>query len=147
MREVLVVALGLALVVLVLGAEVAAAALPALERVAAHQHAELEEVVDATGLLERLVDARAVAGDAQVLLELLVQRRQLGQRLLEALLGALHAAVVPDDLAELAVEVVGRARALDVEVALEPLPRRPASAAWNSGWSTPGIGLFSIGAR
>ena len=56
MGEVLVVALGLALVVLVLGPEVAAAALLALERVAAHQHAELEEVVDPAGLLERLVD-------------------------------------------------------------------------------------------
>ena len=66
--KLLVVALGLAVLRLVLGAEVAAAALLALERVAAHQHPELEEVLDAPGLLERLVDALAVAGDAQVLL-------------------------------------------------------------------------------
>ena len=57
MGEVLVVAQRLALVGLVLGAEVAAAALPPFEGVAAHQHAELEEVVDPAGLLERLVDA------------------------------------------------------------------------------------------
>ena len=56
--EVLVVAQRLALLGLVLGAEVAAAALLALEGVAAHQHAELEEVVDPAGLLQRLVDAR-----------------------------------------------------------------------------------------
>ena len=41
----------------------------------------------------------------------------------QALLGALHAAVVPDDLAQLAVEVVGRAGAVDREVAVEPSPR------------------------
>src|SRR5688572_20824497 len=103
-REVLVVALRLALLVLVLGAEVTAAALATVERVAAHQHPELEEVVDAAGLLQRLVDRAPVAGDAEILLELVVERGQLGQRLLQALLGALHPAVVPDDLAELAVE-------------------------------------------
>ena len=44
------------------------------------------------------------------------------------------------------MEVVRRAGALDVEVALVAL-RASASAALNSGWSTPGIGLLSIGAR
>ena len=53
--EVLVVALGLALVGLVLGPEVAAAGLLAGEGVLAHELGELEEVVDPTGLLERLV--------------------------------------------------------------------------------------------
>ena len=105
--EVLVVALGLAVLLLVLGAEVPTARFATLERVAAHQHPELEEVVDAAGLLERLVDAVTAARHAQVGLELLVQRGQLGERLLEPLLRALHAAVVPDDAAQLAVEVVG----------------------------------------
>ena len=107
MGEVLVVTLGLAVLLLVLGAEVSAARLAAFQRIAAHQHSELEEVFDATGLLEGLVDALGVAGDAQVGLELVVQRRQLGERLLEPRFGSLHAAVVPDDLAELTMEVVG----------------------------------------
>src|SRR5690606_25979926 len=114
--EVVVVALGLAFLVLVLGAEVAAAGFLALLGVAAHQHAELEEVVDATGLLERLVDALAVAGDTEVLLEFGVERRDLRERLVEALLCAFHAAVIPDDLAELAMEPVGRAGATDRDV-------------------------------
>src|SRR5690606_1175717 len=83
--EVLVVTLRLALLGLELGAEVTAAALAPLERVTAHEHAELEEVVDAAGLLERLVDALAVTGDPQVLLELLVQGGQLAEGLVEAL--------------------------------------------------------------
>src|SRR5690606_36167614 len=97
----------LALLGLILGPEVPSAALAALECVAAHQHAELEEVVHAPCLFERLVDARTVAGDAQILLELLVERRDLSERLLQSFCRALHAAVVPDQLAELTVEVVG----------------------------------------
>ena len=65
----------LAVLGLVLGAEVTAAALVAVEGVAAHQLGQLEEVVDPTGLLEALVDAVAVAGHPQVLLELLVAAR------------------------------------------------------------------------
>ncbi len=98
-----------------------AAALLAVERVAAHQHPEFEEVVDAAGLLERLVHARVAAGDLEVLLELLVQCRDLRQRLLEAGGGAIHPAVVPDDLAEFTVEVVGAVGAADRHVALEPV--------------------------
>ena len=56
--EVLVVALGLALVGLVLDPEVAAAGLLAHEGVAAHELGQLEEVGDPQHLLERLVDAR-----------------------------------------------------------------------------------------
>ena len=62
--EALVVALRLAVGGLVLLAEVAAARLLARERVAAHELAELEEVGDAAGLLERLVQLGAGAGHA-----------------------------------------------------------------------------------
>ena len=74
------------------------------------QLAELEEVGDAAGLLERLVERLVLAEHAHVLPELLADRRDLRQRLAEALLGARHAAVVPQDLAELAVDVVDGAR-------------------------------------
>src|SRR5207342_892700 len=53
--EVLVVALGLAVVGLALGPEMAAAALGAVQRIEAHELRELEEVRDAAGLLQRLV--------------------------------------------------------------------------------------------
>src|SRR4051812_46056722 len=97
-REVLVVAFGFALGALMLLAEVAPAALLAVQRVAAHELAELEEVGDTAGLFERLVERRLFAEHAHVLPELFADRGNLGNRLLEALLGAGHAAVVPEHL-------------------------------------------------
>ena len=145
--KLLVVAQRLALLGLVLGAEVTAAALLALQRVTAHQHPELEEVVDPAGLLQRLVDRGPAAGHLEVLLELLVQRRDLRQRLLQALLGALHAAVLPDDPAELAVEVVGRAGAADRRGSSGSGPARPTRRRRRPGGRCPGMGLLSSGAR
>src|SRR6187200_1941126 len=121
-REVLVVAQRLSLLRLVLGAEVTTAALAPLESVATHQHAELEEVVDAARLLQRLVDAVARSGDTKIGTELGVESGDVGQRLLQPLGRALHAAVVPDDPPELAVEPVRRARPADREVRGEALP-------------------------
>ena len=145
--EVLVVALGLALLGLVLGPEVAAAGLLAVEGVEAHQLGQLEEVVDPAGLLEGLVELVAAAGDPEVLAELLVQGGDLRQRLLQALLGALHAAVVPHDPAELHG---GSSRASGCRRWRGSRSKRSAasaSAAWNSGWSV-GTGVVpSCGAR
>src|SRR5262249_23286909 len=101
--EVLVVALRFALL-LVLDAEVAAAALFALEGVAAEELAELEEVGDAAGLLERLVERIGRALDRDVRPELFAQRADLGHRALERFLAARHAAVFPHRVAELLVE-------------------------------------------
>ena len=56
--EVLVVALGLAVVVLVLDAEVAAAGFLAVQGVLGQQFAEFEEVGDAAGVFELLVELR-----------------------------------------------------------------------------------------
>ena len=92
-REVHVVALALAVGVLVLLAEMAAAALLAGEGVAAHELAEFEEVGDAGRLLERLVERVGRAGDAHVGPELLAQRGDLLEGLLEALPVARHPAV------------------------------------------------------
>src|SRR6185295_14616827 len=93
------------------------ARLVALERVEAHELPELQEVGDAAGDLERLVELLARARDADVLPELLAQPRELAEGVLEALLVAGHAAVVPHDLAELAVEGRDRAFALDAQEA------------------------------
>src|SRR6185312_10456558 len=99
--ELVVVALGLAVRGLVLLAEVAAAGLLAGQGVLGEQLAELHEVRDAAGALERLVELVAGAGDGHRLPELLAQRVDLGQGLVEALRGAAHADVVPHDVAEL----------------------------------------------
>src|SRR5262249_30408076 len=118
--EVLVVALRLAVGGLVLEAEVAAAGLVALEGVQAHELAELEEVRDAAGELERLVHLGAGARHAQVLPELLAQPGDLSERVLEALLVPRHPAVVPHDLPELAVEGRRAALSADSEEPLRP---------------------------
>ena len=67
--EVHVVPQRLALLGLVFLAEVAAAALITLERVAAHQLGELEEVRKAPRVLEGLVDSRSASHDAQIVPE------------------------------------------------------------------------------
>ena len=61
-REVLVVAERFAVIGLMLGPEVPAAGLLTLESVAAHEHAELEEVLDPARLLEGLVETVLAAG-------------------------------------------------------------------------------------
>src|SRR5690606_39550437 len=61
--EALVVADGLAFLVLVLLAEVAAARLVAIERVATQQLGELEEVGDASGLLDPWIEHAGAAAE------------------------------------------------------------------------------------
>ena len=123
MREVFVVALRLAVGGLELGAEMTAAALVALEGVAAHQQSEFEEVVDPAGFLQALVECVAVTEHTQIAPELLVERRYLRERLLEPFGRALHPAVVPHDAAELTVEEVDRARPFDREEPVEAVAR------------------------
>ena len=84
----------------------------------AHQLAELEEVGHAAGRLEGLV--QLVARRPATLTFFQNSSRSAGiclQRLLEARLVAGHAAVFPHDLAELAVERVDGALALDARAA------------------------------
>src|SRR5436309_2534537 len=79
-----VVADRLAVVGLVLLAQMAAARLVALQRVAAHQLGELEEVGDPSGVLERLVDPVGAVDYPQVVPELLADPGNLVQGELEA---------------------------------------------------------------
>src|SRR5690606_24890887 len=113
--EVLVVALGLPLLGLVLLPEMTTAGLLTEQGVAAHELAELQEVRDAPRLLEALVQLFAGARHVQVLPELLADPRDLLQRLLEARLVAGHAALVPDELAQLPVEGIRAPLALNGE--------------------------------
>src|SRR5690606_5849833 len=72
-REALVVAEGLAVFSLGLGPEVPAARLGAVQRVDAHQLAELEEVGHSPGLLQLLVELGGLAGDLDALVELVLE--------------------------------------------------------------------------
>src|SRR2546430_13564647 len=113
--EVRVVASGLALRGLAFDAEVAAAGLTPVERIEAHQLRELEEVRDAAGLLERLVQLLTGPEHAHVPVELLAQLRDLRERPPETGVGPGHAAVVPHEPAELPVEGVDGPPAVDLE--------------------------------
>ena len=106
--EVLVVALGFALLGLVLRAEVAAARLLAVECVAGHQLAQFQEVGQTQRLFKLDVEVVLLAYDLHVLPELLAQSLNLGDRLFEGLLRAGHADVLPHDVAEFLVNVVHR---------------------------------------
>src|SRR6266540_3944148 len=71
---------------------------------------ELQEVRHAARPLERLVELLALAGDPDVAPELLAEGGDPLQGGLQALLVARHAALLPQQLAELAVEGLGRPR-------------------------------------
>ena len=111
-RELVVVTQRLAVLGLRLGPEVPAAGLPPVQGVDAHELAELEEVGHTAGLLQGLVDLLVAAEHPDVAPELLAERPDLVDRLGQALLGALHTAVLPHDVAELAVEGVDAAGSL-----------------------------------
>ena len=81
-------------------------AIGALERVDAHQLAQLEEVGHAASSLERLVELLVHARHLDVAPELGLQLANQADGLLQALFGALHAAVLPHDVAEFFVERV-----------------------------------------
>ena len=93
----------------------AAAALLAHQRVAAHEFAQLDEVGDASSTLKRLVPIVRLAQHADVLPILLAQRADGLDALLQTGLVAGHAAVLPHQLAEFLVEAVGGALAFVAE--------------------------------
>src|SRR5688500_11322284 len=111
--EALVVAQGLSVLGLVLLAEVAARALLAVARVAAHEARELEEVGHAARLLEALVQLLAGAHHLELAPVAILELVDLSDRALQALGGARHAALLPHQVPQLAVEGVDAARAAD----------------------------------
>src|SRR5262249_32395088 len=88
---------------LVLFAEVAAAGFVAGERVEAHQLREFQEIGDAAGLFELLVEVFSAPEHVDVPPELFANRRDLPERVLETAGRPAHAAVVPHQLSKLAV--------------------------------------------
>jgi hypothetical protein len=96
----------------------------ALAGIVAHHFAKLDEVRHAAGLFELHVDRIARAGDQHALAgspEFLADFGDALNRAIEACARAGHAALVPHDLAELAVERIDRALALDRKHAADAL--------------------------
>ncbi len=113
--EVVVVALRLAVRRLVLLAKVPAARFVALQGVDAQQLAQFEKIRDAPCPLEALIQIVARACDIQVLPELLAEGSDFADGILQACGVARHAAVVPHDLAQFAMEGVDGSLAPDRE--------------------------------
>src|ERR1700733_7818099 len=120
-RIMLVIALRLAFRRLILFAEVAAARFVALQGVDAHQLTKLEEIGHTTGLFEALVQVIAAARNVDVLPELIAESADLAYGLLQSGRSARHAAFVPHDFAEFAMEGVDGALALDGEELVDGL--------------------------
>ena len=77
-----------------------------VQSVETHRLGKLEEVFDPAGPLETLVERVAGTKQTQIAPVLLVQRRDVRQRLLQAGLVAGHAAMIEHDLAQFLVEPV-----------------------------------------
>src|SRR5437763_16704739 len=94
-RELVVIPQRLSFGSLVLLPEMAAARLVALQCVEAHQFSEFQEVGDASGILESLIQLLAAAKHSDILPELFAQRWNTLQRLLQSSVGARHATFIP----------------------------------------------------
>src|SRR6185437_16070230 len=97
-----------------------AARLLALECVAAHELRQLEEVGHASRVLERLIELGAGAGYAYVAPELVAELGDEIERLVQPCRVARHAAILPHDLPELAVDRRDGAAPVHGEQALRP---------------------------
>src|SRR6185437_12196776 len=101
---VLVVALSFAIRRLIFLAEVAAARFISIASVDAHQLRQLEEVGHTASLLQALIQIVSAAGNGHVLPIFLTQRANLVDGGLQAFSRAGHAAIIPYDRAQLAME-------------------------------------------
>jgi hypothetical protein len=98
---------------LTLLAEVAAARLPAMQRVDADQLGQLQEVGHASRLFQRLIHGVAPIHDHHVSPKLLPKLRDTLQRLAQAGFVPGHAAMVPHEEAQFSMEGVHRALPLE----------------------------------
>src|SRR3954466_4007711 len=109
---------------LMLDTKVRATGLLSIQRVDTHQLGELEKIRDASGALELLVQLLARAGHVQIAPELLAKLRYQLQRLAQSFGVSRHAAVLPHDLSQLAMERCRRALSADGRQAPRPLAHR-----------------------
>ena len=111
--ELVVVTESLAVLGLVLLAEVSAAAFFAVEGVDGDEVTDVDEVREAEGLLEFSVEVVGLARNVDIGPELFLDVLEHAESLGEALFGATHADVFPHDVTEFLVDGVNRALALN----------------------------------
>src|SRR6185437_4335721 len=98
---------------LILLAEVSAAGFVSLLRIDTHQLCQFEKVSDSTGFFEALVQIIPASGNSDVLPEFLTQCTNFSDGDFKPLGCAGHSAVIPDNLAQFAMERIHRALALN----------------------------------
>src|ERR1035441_9870237 len=96
-------------------AEMSTARFVAFEGVEAHQLGELEEIGDASGALQRLIEVCAVARDAHVVPKFFAEFGDFAERFAEAVCVPSHSTFVPKKRSELAVDGIERAFAIHSE--------------------------------
>src|SRR5258708_29649518 len=99
-----VVSFRFALVSLALHAEVTSTRFCAVQRIGTHELSNFEKIGDAVCLLKRLVQLIVPADDAKIVPELLTQLRDASEGFSQTCVLASHAAVIPHNPAELAME-------------------------------------------
>ena len=92
-----------------------AAGFIAIQRIQAHQLAELQEVGNASGIFQRLVEFFAAAEHVDVLPEFFAQFRNARERPFQSGFVARHSAFVPDQLSQFAMERSDRSFAFGFE--------------------------------
>jgi hypothetical protein len=95
--------------------EVAATGFVAVQRVDAHQLGEVDEIRDAARFFEFLVELCRAAGNQEVVVELLADFPNAVDRIGEFVSAPVDAALLVEQVAELAMEVIGGPAAADVE--------------------------------
>ena len=118
--EFVIVAGAFAFAGLVFFAEVSAAGFIPLQRVVRQQFREFEEVGDASRVFQVLVEGLAAAQDFDVLPEFLSQLPDRLNRVQQSFFVASHPDVVPHDLAQRPMEVLGTVPTIHVQDRFQP---------------------------
>src|SRR5882757_1363412 len=95
-------------------AKMRASGFVALECINAHQFGEFQEIGNASGAFQGLIKIIAVARDSNLVPELFSQLGDFFERLTQSFFVTRHPAFVPKKQANLAMERVDRASAVDV---------------------------------
>jgi hypothetical protein len=101
-------------------AEVTTARLGALQSIATHELAQLQEVRDSARFFQFLVEIRRIAGNKKIAPKLGLEFLNFGNRLLQTSLISSHSAVVPHDFAQATMKRISALLALDAHELFDP---------------------------
>src|SRR5215468_7899280 len=101
--------------------EMRAGRLVAFQRVDAHEFSKLQEIGNASGAFQGLIEIAAVSRNADFMPELFSQFGNFSKRFAQSFFVARHSASVPKKQAKLSMERIDRPRAVDVEKFFNPV--------------------------